>query len=66
MKSGTGQYGQLLDDVGMSRVCCRRMFLTHVDTVSDILQYSQKDEVMDESGTVFLCEVKGMRTVTCS
>lgn len=65
MKDGNGMYGPLLDSIGIKRVCCRRMLLAHIDTIDDLIQYSQVDEVMDESGTVFLCEVKGTRTISC-
>lgn len=28
-----------LDELGVSRYCCRRMFLTHVDMVASLLKY---------------------------
>lgn len=31
----------VLDDMGMTRYCCRRMFITQVDVVDDLLRYSQ-------------------------
>ncbi|MDD4280647.1 MAG: DNA-directed RNA polymerase subunit N [Candidatus Methanofastidiosa archaeon] len=30
----------VLDDLGLSRYCCRRMFLTHVDLIDEILEFS--------------------------
>ena len=31
----------VLDDLGMTRYCCRRMFISHVDVVDDLLRYAQ-------------------------
>ncbi len=30
---------EVLDSLGVSRYCCRRMFLSHVDIVPSILKY---------------------------
>jgi DNA-directed RNA polymerase subunit N len=32
---------KVLDDIGMTRYCCRRMFISQVDVVDDLLRYSQ-------------------------
>lgn len=32
---------KILDDIGMTRYCCRRMFITQVDVVDDLLRYAQ-------------------------
>lgn len=29
----------VLDDLKVSRYCCRRMLLTHIEAIDDILQY---------------------------
>ncbi len=29
----------VLDDLGIERYCCRRMFLTHKDLIDDVMQY---------------------------
>lgn len=31
-----------LDKLGLVRICCRRMLLTHVDLIDDIMQYDDK------------------------
>ena len=64
-KQRESNYGVILNNLGVPRMCCRRMFLTHVNVVDDILQYSQMDEVVDESGTIFLCEVNMTREISC-
>ena len=30
---------EILDELGISRYCCRRMFISHVDVIDDILKY---------------------------
>ncbi|TLN00830.1 DNA-directed RNA polymerase subunit N [bacterium] len=32
---------RVLDELGISRYCCRRMFISHVDIIDDILKYSE-------------------------
>ncbi len=31
---------KVLDDLGLKRYCCRRMLLTHVDLIDQIMPYS--------------------------
>ncbi len=31
--------GDVLDDLGIERYCCRRMFLSHKDLIDDVMQY---------------------------
>jgi DNA-directed RNA polymerase subunit N len=31
---------KVLDDLGVTRYCCRRMFLTHVDLIDEVLEFS--------------------------
>ena len=64
-KDQSGFYGKLLNDLGVHKFCCRRMFLTHVDVVEDICIYSAKNVIMDESQTEFNAFVKKERDVKC-
>ncbi len=32
---------KVLDELGMDRFCCRRMFISHVDVIDDILKHSE-------------------------
>jgi DNA-directed RNA polymerase subunit N len=32
---------KILDDLGMDRYCCRRMFISQVDVIDDLLRYAQ-------------------------
>ena len=38
VKSG-GKPGKVLDDLGLKRYCCRRMLLTNVEVIDEILKY---------------------------
>ncbi len=31
--------GEVLDDLGIDRYCCRRMFLSHQDLIDDVMKY---------------------------
>jgi DNA-directed RNA polymerase subunit N len=31
---------KVLDDMNIKRYCCRRMFLSHVETIDEIMPYS--------------------------
>ncbi len=31
---------KILDDLGLTRVCCRRMMVSHIDLIDDIIQFS--------------------------
>jgi len=33
------QPGKVLDDLGVKRCCCRRMFLSYVDVSKEVLQF---------------------------
>ena len=54
-----------LEDLGVHRMCCRRMLLTHVDLVSHQVQFPNIDRVLDESGTTLLLSCDDVRTVEC-
>jgi len=41
---------EALDDVGVERYCCRRMLLSHVDLIDDILEFHENREVVDIRG----------------
>ena len=57
--------GAVLDEMNLTRICCRRMLLTHVTVIDDIMHFSNADSVLDESQTRLFCEVKDERTVKC-
>lgn len=35
---------RVLDDLGVKRYCCRRMFLSHVELIDEILHYEEVEE----------------------
>lgn len=54
-----------LDKLGLTRVCCRRMILTHVPVINDSMSYGNEDRVLDDCHTVFLAHTKHKRVVSC-
>ena len=55
----------VLDNIEINRICCRRMFLTHVHVVSDLLRFSNTDMILDDSGTALIRDITIERTVSC-
>lgn len=49
----------------IERMCCRRMFLGHVDLGADLIRYPNEDMVLDEGGTVLHRKVMHERAVSC-
>jgi DNA-directed RNA polymerase subunit N len=33
--------GKVLDELGMKRYCCRRMFISHVEVIDELLKYGE-------------------------
>ena len=55
-----------LDKLALSRMCCRRMLLTHVPIINDTMLFAAEDRVLDECNTVFLADTKHKRVVKCA
>jgi DNA-directed RNA polymerase subunit N len=34
--------GKVLDELGVKRYCCRRMFISHVDLINEVIVYGRK------------------------
>ncbi|MFC1802810.1 DNA-directed RNA polymerase subunit N [Thermoproteota archaeon] len=41
---------EVLDDLGVTRYCCRRMLLSHTEILDDILKFHENREVPDLRG----------------
>ena len=41
---------EVLDDVGVDRYCCRRMLLSHVELIDNLLEFHVNKEVVDIRG----------------
>jgi len=39
---------KILDDFGITRYCCRRMFLSHVEIIDDIIKFYEKAKIENE------------------
>ena len=65
LESKHGNEKQTLDKLGLIRICCRRMLLTHVRILPDTLVYGKQDDVLDDCGTQLLREVHTEQTFEC-
>ena len=36
---------RVLDDMGVKRYCCRRMFLSHVDLIDEVLKFYEAERI---------------------
>lgn len=36
---------KVLDDMGLERYCCRRMIISHVDLIDDLINYAPESRV---------------------
>lgn len=37
---------EALDALGLDKICCRTIFLTHVDTIDELLKYDKYDSIL--------------------
>ncbi|MFB0557933.1 MAG: DNA-directed RNA polymerase subunit N [Candidatus Bathyarchaeia archaeon] len=42
--------GDVLDDLGLTRYCCRRMLLSHVELIDEILKSQEEKETVETRG----------------
>lgn len=42
--------GDVLDDLGLTRYCCRRMLLSHVEIIDEILRFYENRESVEVKG----------------
>ncbi|MCD6325693.1 DNA-directed RNA polymerase subunit N [Candidatus Bathyarchaeota archaeon] len=42
--------GKVLDDLGVTRYCCRRMLLSHVEIIDELTKFYGKRNVKNEEG----------------
>lgn len=45
LEKQTGDSGRALDKIQIRRMCCRRMFLTHVDIIDKIIKYENLQDL---------------------
>ena len=63
-RSGTAPRDALAH-LEVDRMCCRRMFLGHIDLMEDRLRYPNTNTVLDDGGTVLQRHVPNTRVVSC-
>lgn len=49
----------------VTRMCCKRMLVTHVPVIDDMIHYSNQNISLDENFTILLREATGKRSVSC-
>jgi len=42
--------GKVLDDLGVTRYCCRRMILSHVEVIDEVIKFHEGKENQDLKG----------------
>lgn len=42
--------GKVLDDLGVTRYCCRRMILSHVEIIDDVIKFHEGQKSLDVKG----------------
>jgi DNA-directed RNA polymerase subunit N len=43
VKSGE-KSNKILDDLGLTRYCCRRMLISNIEIIDEVLKYNKKEE----------------------
>ena len=55
----------VLDVLGLRRICCRTHMISHVDLSKDFDKFSANDVVLDNIGSVYHRKVTTSRRVSC-
>lgn len=64
VRAGT-THADALATLAVRRMCCRRMFLGHVDLVEDQVRFPNTDTVLDDAGTTLYRYAPATRVVSC-
>ena len=51
MKGGE-EAGKVLDGLGVTRYCCRRMLLSHVEIIDEIIKFYERAKIEDEERVI--------------
>jgi DNA-directed RNA polymerase subunit N len=58
--------GDILNSLHITRMCCRRMFISYVESLStQQLAYPNENLVLDKGGTVMFRRCEGTHVVSC-
>lgn len=52
VKAGEGA-GEVLDSLGITRYCCRRMLLSHVEILDEVLRFCEEAEKRKEARSYY-------------
>jgi DNA-directed RNA polymerase subunit N len=45
--------GEVLDNLGVTRYCCRRMLLSHVEILDEVLRFCEEAEKRKEARNIY-------------
>ncbi len=51
-KKGEGEAKEILDSIGVKRYCCRRMILSHIDLIDEVVEFDEKCLKSPKGGAV--------------
>ncbi len=51
MKSGEVA-GEVLDGLGLTRYCCRRMLLSHVEIIDELIKFYERGKIEDQERVI--------------
>ena len=58
--------GQILNDIDVTRMCCRRMFISYVESLAtQQLAYPNTNIVLDRGGTTMYRRCEHVNDVSC-
>lgn len=58
--------GQVLNDINVTRMCCRRMFISYVESLStQQLAYPNTNTILDNGGTTMYRRCEHANVVSC-
>lgn len=64
--SGNTTPRECLDAIGVTRMCCRRMFVSHVESLAENnMRYPNLNTVLDKGGTTLFRRCHLTNTVSC-
>jgi len=44
--------GKVLDDLGVTRYCCRRMLLSHVEIIDEVIKFYERGRLENEEEAI--------------
>lgn len=64
-KDASEHYKELLDQLAVKRICCRRMVLSFVDITDFTLKHTASKHILDNSNTIFDAQSVVTQDISC-